>query len=228
MNLKDINSEEMVIKTFIKHESVIFDVGANVGLWSDCVLKHINSPRLYLFEPIPKLFDDLQVKYKDNYSVILTNCAMNKENSIINMYYCKNNSGLSSAFNRKCLKENNKNEYPEKISCRAVSIDYFCNSNEIDKINFVKIDTEGLELFVLQGMNEMLSKRSIGCIQFEYGGTYIDAGITLENVFNLLTGFGYFVFKISCSRGLVRIDKVTKDIEDFQYNNFLAVRYVSF
>jgi hypothetical protein len=68
----------------------------------------------------------------------------------------------------------------------------------------------------------MLKERSISLVQFEYGGTYPDAGITLKEVFDLLRSYGYEVHRI-LPDGLVRIPKWRDVHEDYQYANFLAV-----
>jgi hypothetical protein len=90
--------------------------------------------------------------------------------------------------------------------------------NVITQIDFLKIDTEGHELDVLQGSEKMLSEGRIKCIQFEYGGTYLDANITLEQVFNLLKKYNYKISKLGNSE----IENFTSNLENYTYSNFLA------
>lgn len=66
----------------------------------------------------------------------------------------------------------------------AVTIDQVCGEEGIDQIALLKIDTEGNELAGLQGAVESLPQ--IRMIQFEYGGTAIDARIYLRDFFDLL------------------------------------------
>ena len=47
----------------------------------------------------------------------------------------------------------------------------------------MKIDVEGAELDVLLGAKELLNKGHIDYLQFEYGGTFVDANVTLRQVF---------------------------------------------
>jgi len=68
----------------------------------------------------------------------------------------------------------------------------YCNDNNIKSIDFIKIDTEGYELEVLKGMGNML--KNIKIVQFEYGGTYISAKITLNDVINHLKNHGFHKF----------------------------------
>jgi hypothetical protein len=100
--------------------------------------------------------------------------------------------------------------------CRA--IDYI-QKNNIEHIDFVKIDTEGHELSVLQGFGEML--RIVDTIQFEYGGTFIDTGVRLQDVIDYLKKQGYTRFCYLAPEGMFHIN----DFEDhYRYCNIVCLR----
>src|SRR5690606_7658644 len=40
--------------------AVVFDVGANIGMYSLYVLHHCHSPRIYAFEPLPPIWASLE------------------------------------------------------------------------------------------------------------------------------------------------------------------------
>ena len=90
-------------------------------------------------------------------------------------------------------------------------------------IDYLKIDTEGAELDVLQGATQLLTNSQIDYIQFEYGGTYPDAGITLKAVYEYLTQYNYQIYRISRWQ-LTKIDTWQDWMENYKYGNFLAVR----
>ena len=46
----------------------------------------------------------------------------------------------------------------EKVACQLTTLDSFVKENGIDKIDFIKIDVEGNEKFVLEGGKETLEK----------------------------------------------------------------------
>ena len=60
-------------------------------------------------------------------------------------------------------------------------------------------------------------------IQFEYGGTYIDAHLLLKDIFWLLTSYGYRLHKI-CPHELRMVDHYERRLENFQYKNWVALR----
>ena len=68
----------------------------------------------------------------------------------------------------------------------------------------------------------LLDNLQIDILQFEYGGTYIDAGITLKEVIKFLSRKGYRSFKI-IPDGLINITEWKDEFENYQYANYCAV-----
>lgn len=54
------------------------------------------------------------------------------------------------------LLENSQNEIEERY--KTLSIDDYCNSNKVEKVNFIKMDIEGSELAALKGSKEVILK----------------------------------------------------------------------
>ena len=69
----------------------------------------------------------------------------------------------------------------------------------------------------------MLNQGRIHRIQFEYGGTYIDARILLKDMFDLLTPYGYRLHKIYPNR-LQPVERYDQRLENFQYQNWVALK----
>jgi hypothetical protein len=86
----------------------------------------------------------------------------------------------------------------------------------------MKLDVEGHELDVLRGAHAMLSSARIEAVQFEYGGTYLDAGVRLADVFDLLAASSYELYKL-VPWGLVRVTGVHRREEAFQLSNFVGL-----
>jgi len=214
------NGELNVIRSLIRPGDLVFDVGANVGKWSDSVTSNVTDVTLYAFEPLPSVFDELSENFKNKngfaYNLALSNFIGTKE-----FYYYHNHSTNSGFYDRKILREDYKLS-PEEVRVRVDTLDVFCQKNEINKIDFLKIDTEGEELNVLLGAVNLLKARSISIIQFEYGGCYIDSKSTLREVYELLSGFGYSVYRIDYE-GLIKISNWRDELENYKYSNYLAV-----
>jgi len=88
----------------------------------------------------------------------------------------------------------------------------------ITNIDFLKIDTEGYELDVLQGFEDSL--KNIKIIQFEYGGTFLDNNIKLIDVINYLDQNGFYKFSYLTNNGTVLI---TDFNDHYQYCNIVCI-----
>lgn len=213
------DGELLMIKSFIQEGDVVIDAGAHIGEWSAAVLEHTkNNCNLYSFEPVPQFFEQLKDKVTDcskchNIAIGKTVCETD-----MNYYYVES-EGCSSLFERKVL-----NSIPvKKISIKVVNLDTFCKENAIDHIDFLKIDIEGCEWDAIQGADNLISAQKIKMIQFEYGGTYEDANITLQEIFKYFTAKNYSIFRLA-KDGLIYIPTWRAELENYHLSNYLAVQ----
>ena len=72
--------------------------------------------------------------------------------------------------------------------------DEYYLENNINEIDFLKIDTEGYEYDVITGFGEKI--KNVKIIQFEYGGTFLDRNIKLIELINYLKNKDFFIFVI--------------------------------
>jgi FkbM family methyltransferase len=194
---------------------IVFDVGAYKGGYSEMVLTYFRAAKLFLFEPNDALCNDLKVKYgnKSAFNVLLSHWHGKQS-----FYRCLDKADeLSSSYNREIFSEVKNVE--ENKPCTYV--DFFCLEHEILLIDFLKIDVEGSELDVLKGAEEMLKNKCIRFIQVEYGGTYLDAGITFEQVIQFVEQFGYKVYELINDK----LHIVQNFVEDYRFTNFLITRH---
>jgi FkbM family methyltransferase len=90
-----------------------------------------------------------------------------------------------------------------------------------DRLDLLKIDTEGYDLHVLRGARRALAEHRIAVVQFEYNRPWARAGSTLAAAYELLQGLGYEVFALRHD-GLHAIPY--DHLGDFfSYANFVAV-----
>lgn len=217
------NGEVKVLSSLIRSNDIVFDVGANKGQWSKKVLAIKSGINLYAFEPVPLTFAALKQTLESTKSNLF-NVAISDEDAEKTFYSYSNNPDTDelSSFYRRFDVERALNLSVNPIKVKSQTLDSFCKEHGLSHINFLKIDTEGGELDVLLGAKELLRMKKISTIQFEYGGTFIDAKITLKQVFELLSNNGYSLYRL-IPDGLVNISKWRDTLENYHYSNYLAM-----
>lgn len=202
--------------------SVFFDVGANVGDWSRRAAEGVSELTLFAFEPTPRTFQVLQSGRIQNPRVVM-HCepiCLGDENRLVTFYEGEALAGTNSVH-RRAFHKGNEIRVPMKTG------DTFCGERKIDRIDFLKIDTEGHEMAVLKGFSSLLSEGRIEVIQFEYGGTWIDARVFLKDAFDFLLPKNYSLGRLH-PRGIEWLPSHHESEEMFRHGNYVAVRRGSF
>ncbi|MBK6830417.1 MAG: FkbM family methyltransferase [Flavobacteriales bacterium] len=73
----------------------------------------------------------------------------------------------------------------DRIELRTV--DGFCQEQGIERIHYLKVDTEGHELSVLKGAHEMIEQGKVDFIQFEFGECHLDSRVFFRDLFTFLS-----------------------------------------
>lgn len=224
----DISTDgELNVLHYIKNkclsskEAIIFDVGANVGNYSQEIIKEFKKTnfQLYCFEPSKVTFHELKIRLGNFSNINLHNIGFGEEKGVKNLFYDKKKSGLASLYDRRLLHFGIKMNLQESI--KIDTIDNFCKNNRIRNIDFLKLDTEGHELNILKGAKGMIKNNSIGCIQFEFGGCNIDSRTYFQDFWYLLSP-KYRIYRI-LKDGIVEILKYKEINEIFVTTNYLAI-----
>jgi|GEM_PF-354495 len=219
----ELNGEHDLLFRVLRPGDVVFDVGASKGDWSLHVLDLASPLSLYAFEPNPGAFPLLQERLTGR-AARVHNLAMSRVDEFRTFYYQSNNVQMAemSSFYRRPEIEEKLGLETVPISVQVRALDAFCQDQGVARIDFLKVDTEGGELDVLMGARGLLDRQAIGMIQFEYGGTYRDAGISLQDVHAFLRASGYQLYRVA-SDGLIRLDSWKASLENYRYSNYLAV-----
>ena len=175
----------------------IIDIGSHKGETIDLFLKKFNIQKIFAFEPNIKLFHSLKKKYDDE-KIKLFNCGIGSSEKDLDLnimidsssstfnsinldseYYKKKKRIITFLSNKKDLIQNK-----QKIS--VASLSKIIYENKIDKIDILKIDTEGFEFNILKGIKEIDYKK-IRFIYFEHHyDLMIKKGYTFSDINKLL------------------------------------------
>ncbi|HMP01374.1 MAG TPA: FkbM family methyltransferase [Gemmatales bacterium] len=197
---------------------VLFDVGANQGSFTRLFLQHYPQARTYSFEPAAATFALLQKNLSDAPGARLFPFGLSSSAHSVPLYSDAAGSGLASVYQRQT--QAGALEPRETIELRR--LDDVCAAEQVDWIDYLKMDVEGHELEVLHGAEQMLGAGRVRCVQWEYGGCNLDSRALLKDFCDLLLP-RYEVF-IILPGGLVPVAAYDTDLENFLTTNFLAVQ----
>ena len=190
-------SEKLYFDSIEKNCKIIFDVGSE----ADSIFFNYEK-EVHYFEPNTEHFNRLKKTSTKNSSNYCNNFGLSDSDLKLDYYSC------GSFFDRsKCIfgpiQSDIINKFPVKRG------DWYCDSNNIKGIDFLKIDVEGFELKVLIGFGNYLSNTKY--IQFEYGIGLNDAGFKLSDITNYLIKFGFEKFYYQTNSGLVEVKSFDDD-----------------
>ena len=153
----------------IGNDSCVFDVGANVGVFTLFIKSLYKEARVYAFEPIPETFSILQrnMALHSLPDVVVCNVAIGDEDFVERDFcYYPHMPGNSTSdpsrkeFQRSLMVQamgEERTNWLFKSSVRTSTvrtISSIIRENDVKKIDLLKIDVEGDECAVLRGIGE--------------------------------------------------------------------------
>ncbi len=147
---------------------IIFDVGANRGEYSEFALAACPQARIFAFEPIPSVFEQLKEALGSETRANLNQLALSNQAGDLRLWFDQSNTGNTTALGD-VQSSIHKIDSPLEVVASAQRLDAFCAERMIDHIDLLTIDVEGFEAHVLKGGDEMVRNGSITCVQIEYG-----------------------------------------------------------
>lgn len=145
------------LKKLLPECPTIVDVGANVGQFTFFCRHYLRARRIVSIEPIKDCHNLLQAN-----SAVPTDCfnfIVSNENGVKELYICRNSSQLSS-----CIKDEHVS-YSQSVVVPCKKLDDLVRECGLEKVDLLKVDTEGSEYDVLCSAEQMLEM--VGLIMVE-------------------------------------------------------------
>lgn len=198
--------------SFIK-DCVVFDIGANLGWYTLNICKRFPDVRCFAFEPIDetinKLKETLQLNEISNAEIY--NFGFMDYSGELDFFYDTVASGASSIADLRELPTTKVHK------CTVKTMDDFVTENNVPRIDFIKCDVEGAELFVYKGgiqslekfkpivFSEMLRKWSAKC------------GYHPNQIIEIFKDLGYSCYILEENGSLTKFGEVTDETEATNY-----------
>lgn len=196
-NFKSYEEEELMMQyKLIQDNNIIIDIGGNYGWYCLHVAKKFPNSKIYTFEPIPDTYNNLKFNIDINHikNIITINSGLSDKSGNFT-FFCDPNLTVNAS-----LCNVNDNSKATKIVCNVDVLDNFVKKNNINKIDFIKCDIEGAEIFALKGAINILQEQKPKLFvemlrkwtrKFEYHPN--DIIVLLENI-----GYSCFVITKEC------------------------------
>ncbi len=205
LSLFDYSYQKKWIKFLKKNKynsfKLLIDIGAHKGESIKLFSKNFIIKKIISFEASPINFEYLKKKIEENKQgynnteIVLENIALGAEDKIIefNQFNESSSSTIkeideeSKYYKRKFRLINflNNKETYRKLKIKIFKLKDYIEKNNIEKIDFMKIDTEGYEFEILLGLENKI--KLVDIIMFEHHyDNMIKKDYTFEDINKLL------------------------------------------
>jgi len=208
-----------VAEKILDEGNCVIDVGANVGLMTVPLARKV-GPKGFVFamEPVPRAYDLL------NENVLLNGLSKRVDIFKLAIGCCKKNAKMNivKTIGHCSLVDLCDENIIEKIDVEVVSLDEIIPVGQ--KINLVKIDVEGYEIEVLNGMGRVLSENPDIALIVEFGPLHLNrVGMSTEKWLSEFLLQGFLMFAIDEVKKKVKPLNII-DLKDVYSVNLLMVK----
>ena len=222
------NGERRVLQTLSRFDlQTIFDVGANIGEWTELASRLHRQAAIHAFEVVPTTRVRLEENVQGRPNVVVADVGLLNEVSEVSVRHFPDASTLSTVLHFTVAGEGSERATHSRVPSMTVDSsvttgDAYMADLGIDRVNLLKIDVEGAEHLVLEGFADALSNGRIDAVQFEYGYVSTLTHFLLRDFYELFMRSGFVVGKIYPAA--VEFTGYSVEAEDFRGPNYLAVR----
>ena len=210
-----VNEKKLLKEVLDSAEIVYFDVGTNYGI-EISLLENIFKDKkiiVHAFEPNKNLNNILQKKYPN---IILNTVAVSNFNGVTDFYQEKITSQSTINNDIRSPLTNIQNVYKTKV----ITLDEYISVNNIKKIDYLKIDVEGSDYKVLEGLKKSMLSIPIRLIKIEV--IFLDQVGYEDNFKNILNLLDNYDFKIYAFPNIKHLNSKIYLVDIFFINKSLS------
>jgi len=196
--------EEMTfLQEILQADDTFFDVGANMGSWSLVAAGKIKFGHIYAFEPgsiaLQNLYQNIRLNQLENKITVIEKVVSNKsgyESFVLETIPDINHIAYGNLSGKKVIKY------------QSTTLDSFIENERISKIDVLKVDVEGAEHKVLEGLLKNIASHKIGILIVELNFHTSEFGFSPKETVKLMQDADYEIFVFDEKKHLVSLNEV--------------------
>lgn len=158
----------------LNETSIVFDLGGYEGQWASDIFSKYQS-NIFVFEPCLEYANNIKERFSRNKQIKVFPFGLGKEDKRLLLY---SHNDASSVYKPKYGK-------PDEVEIKKAST--FLESNNISKIDLMKINIEGGEYDLLEELIATGATKMTKNIQVQFHDFVPDAYARMKNIHNLLS-----------------------------------------
>jgi len=221
-----------VLERLVEPGAVVADIGANVGLYTIALSRLVPDGHVFAFEPSPRTVGYLRRNLASNgvSNVTVVAEAVGAEPGELEFFDNREFSAGSMAVDnapemfREWLSDVKRSDGADEarggfVRVPCTTLDAFVSSSGIERLDVVKVDTEGFDLQVLRGAHETLSRfKPAVIVEFATFALTVHAQVLPAAAIDELRAVFDRLFVVERGGGLREI-VTTQDVLDLLYVN---------
>jgi FkbM family methyltransferase len=184
-----------ISKTWDWSIQTVFDVGANIGQFASETLRELPDTIVHSFEPHPRAFAKLSRSISGPRLSAHEWAVGDREGEAVLYVYGSDKDGsLINSLTPDARFPQKFGYQAREVKVRCTTIDAFCREAEVERIDLLKVDTEGFDLFVLRGAERMLREGRVRFVYVEFNDLFAKDNATggaLVPIAEYLEPFGF-------------------------------------
>lgn len=161
----------------------ILDIGANIGLFS--IYASSSASRIVSIEPTPAHLSVMRTITRNIPNITIVESALNNEDKPVPFFLTSNNTTMNSYYNH--------HDSKTIIQVEGKRLKTIMDDNNLDKVDFCKIDIEGSEMTAITDDTISEVKDRISVIFIEVHNTSMPLRHNVEQISSIFRKNGYLV-----------------------------------
>ena len=180
------------LRKFLSSDAIILDIGANIGLYSCAYAQYFQDLNIKVFaiEAVRNNFNLLKsnIDLNNFKNIQADNIALGKEEGEL-VFNLPSENFVGNAVSENIVGDSGELTHQTKV--KMIDLDSYAKENNITKCDFIKMDVEGAEYFIMEGGRNFI-KELRPVIQAEFNLYWMNqVGITFQDYVNYFSNLNY-------------------------------------